>query len=123
MNKFYSPLLFLAAISLIAAFLVLHFSPAQPVVMFGIIFIAASVCYAAMAWFLVRVEVSTKALLAIVVASIALRLSFVGMNPVGSEDAYRYVWDGKVQAHGINPYLYSAIDERLAFLRSSLLPA
>jgi len=38
-------------------------------------------------------------------------------------DAYRYIWDGKVQANGINPYVYTAHDARLDFLHSPLLPA
>ena len=27
-------------------------------------------------------------------------------DPLLSSDIYRYVWDGKVQAAGINPYRY-----------------
>ena len=35
--------------------------------------------------------------------AIALRLALVGQTPFLSDDVYRYVWDGKVQALGINP--------------------
>lgn len=34
-----------------------------------------------------------------------------------SSDMYRYVWDGKVQGAGINPYRYIPADEHLQFLR------
>jgi hypothetical protein len=34
-----------------------------------------------------------------------------------STDVYRYVWDGKVQAAGINPFRYIPADPHLAFLR------
>ena len=34
-----------------------------------------------------------------------------------STDVYRYVWDGKVQAAGINPYRYIPDDSHLSFLR------
>lgn len=34
-----------------------------------------------------------------------------------STDPYRYVWDGRVQAHGINPFRYVPADPHLAFLR------
>ena len=34
-----------------------------------------------------------------------------------SGDAFRYIWDGRVQAAGINPYRYVPADERLALLR------
>ncbi|MGY8682126.1 glycosyltransferase 87 family protein [Bradyrhizobium sp. UFLA05-153] len=38
-----------------------------------------------------------------------------------SSDVYRYVWDGRVQAAGINPYRYVAADEALAFLRDGTI--
>lgn len=38
--------------------------------------------------------------------AIAFRLAFLPMLPVLSDDAYRYVWDGLLQAEGINPYRY-----------------
>jgi alpha-1,6-mannosyltransferase len=34
-----------------------------------------------------------------------------------STDMYRYVWDGRVQQHGINPYLYAPSSEQLRSLR------
>ena len=37
--------------------------------------------------------------------------------PPHSTDIYRYVWDGRVQADGINPYLYIPEDPALAHLR------
>jgi hypothetical protein len=33
------------------------------------------------------------------------------------------MWDGKLQAHGINPYLYNPTDEHLKIFHSDLLPA
>jgi hypothetical protein len=37
--------------------------------------------------------------------------------PLLSTDVYRYVWDGRVQFAGINPYRYLPIAPELAFLR------
>jgi hypothetical protein len=51
-----------------------------------------------------------------------LRLSFLNTAPIGSDDIYRYMWDGKIQASGINPYLYSPNDEHLRPYHSTLLP-
>ncbi|MDI4232041.1 glycosyltransferase 87 family protein [Bradyrhizobium sp. Arg237L] len=48
---------------------------------------------------------------------IALRVYALLFDPLLSGDIYRYVWDGKVQAAGINPYRYMPADEALAFLR------
>ena len=39
--------------------------------------------------------------------------------PPHSSDVYRYVWDGRVQAHGINPYRYIPADPALARLRDA----
>ena len=36
-----------------------------------------------------------------------------------STDVYRYVWDGKVQAAGINPFRYIPADSHLSFLRDT----
>ncbi|MBV9594181.1 MAG: DUF2029 domain-containing protein [Actinobacteria bacterium] len=37
--------------------------------------------------------------------------------PVDSDDDYRYLWDGKVQLAGIDPYRYAPADSALAHLR------
>ncbi len=37
--------------------------------------------------------------------------------PFLSSDIFRYVWDGKVQAAGINPFRYIPADSHLTFLR------
>ena len=50
-------------------------------------------------------------------AGLAARLVMVATPPVMSTDLYRYVWDGRVQAQGINPYRYIPADPALAFLR------
>jgi alpha-1,6-mannosyltransferase len=42
-------------------------------------------------------------------------------DPLLSSDIYRYVWDGRVQAAGINPYRYIPADETLAFLRDGTI--
>jgi Glycosyltransferase family 87 len=38
-----------------------------------------------------------------------------------TNDAYRYVWDGRVQLAGISPYRYAPLDDHLARLRDPLL--
>lgn len=48
-----------------------------------------------------------------------LRASLLTVPPMLSTDIYRYVWDGRVQAAGINPYRYIPADPALAFLRDS----
>ena len=40
-------------------------------------------------------------------------------RPTLSDDMYRYVWDGRVQAHGISPYRYPPNAPELVFLRDN----
>jgi alpha-1,6-mannosyltransferase len=56
-------------------------------------------------------------LVVILALALAMRLLLVGEDPLLSTDIYRYVWDGRVQAAGINPYLYVPADAALATLR------
>ena len=49
--------------------------------------------------------------------AILLRAYVLTFDPLLSSDIYRYVWDGKVQAAGVNPYRYVPSDQALAFLR------
>ena len=50
---------------------------------------------------------------------IALRVYVLLFDPFLSSDIYRYVWDGRVQAAGINPYRYVPADQALTFLRDA----
>ncbi len=53
----------------------------------------------------------------ILVAAAAMRLALAVHAPVLSTDVYRYVWDGRVQAHHVNPYRYPPAASALAPLR------
>jgi len=52
---------------------------------------------------------------------IMLRAYVLLFDPLLSSDIYRYVWDGRVQAAGINPYRYFPAHETLAFLRDGAI--
>jgi alpha-1,6-mannosyltransferase len=58
-----------------------------------------------------------RALWLILGLAIVLRVYALLFDPLLSSDIYRYVWDGRVQAAGINPYRYVPADAALAFLR------
>jgi alpha-1,6-mannosyltransferase len=53
--------------------------------------------------------------------AVALRAYVLLFDPLLSSDIYRYVWDGRVQAAGINPYCYFPAHEALAFLRDGTI--
>ena len=60
-------------------------------------------------------------LILIVAMAVAMRLLVVGEDPLLSTDIYRYVWDGRVQAAGINPYALVPADEALRSLRDAAI--
>lgn len=61
---------------------------------------------------------ASRSTLAVVVVFAALfRLSILFAPPLLSDDVYRYIWDGRVQAARINPYRYVPADDALKFLR------
>lgn len=53
--------------------------------------------------------------------AVALRAALLFGPPLLSSDIYRYVWDGRVAAAGINPYLYLPVDPGLAPLRDTAI--
>ncbi len=76
---------------------------------------AAGVFYAGAVWRVGRR--SGAALSAVLVLGLAMRLLTFSSPPLLSTDIYRYVWDGRVQAAGINPYLYLPAAPELRGLR------
>jgi alpha-1,6-mannosyltransferase len=67
-------------------------------------------------------EVDERIALVVVLAlAAAMRLLLVGEEPFLSNDLYRYIWDGRVQAAGINPYLHVPADPALAALRDAAI--
>ncbi len=53
--------------------------------------------------------------------AILLRAYVLLFDPLLSSDIYRYIWDGRVQAAGINPYRYFPADPALASLRDAAI--
>ncbi|MGI9113222.1 MAG: hypothetical protein ACR2GT_13680 [Gaiellaceae bacterium] len=74
---------------------------------------------AAVAWIVWRRPPRRAALVLVVAVAAALRLVLVSGEPALSNDVYRYVWDGRVQAAGINPYRHAPSDPELASLRDA----
>ncbi len=64
---------------------------------------------------------TTRALWLILGVAIGLRAYVLLFDPLLSSDIYRYVWDGKVQATGINPYRYVPADPAVASLRDGTI--
>jgi alpha-1,6-mannosyltransferase len=65
--------------------------------------------------------ISGRAVLAfILLVGVAMRIIVLPCPPASS-DVYRYIWDGRVQAAGINPYRYLPADEALQTLRDEAI--
>ncbi len=78
---------------------------------------AACLIYLAAVMFVVRVPLPARAVWIVLGVAMMARLGLVAPLPFMSSDIYRYAWDGRVQAAGINPYLYVPTDPALARLR------
>jgi hypothetical protein len=50
-----------------------------------------------------------------------LRIYVLLFDPLLSTDIFRYIWDGRVQAAGINPYRYFPAHDTLAHLRDAVI--
>ena len=72
------------------------------------------------AWLLRRMPRRTAVAL-ILLGGIAVQLAAVSSPPKQSNDLYRYVWDGKVQAAGVDPYQYVPTATQLTGLRNDFL--
>ena len=57
----------------------------------------------------------------VAVFGLLFRATLLPASPTLSDDIYRYVWDGRVQAAGINPYRYAPASEALAHLRDGTI--
>ncbi len=77
---------------------------------FELAFAGAFVLYLAAAALVLRgaaAPASTRLSLAVIVLfAILTRVILLPTRPTLSDDMYRYVWDGRVQAHGLSPYRF-----------------
>jgi hypothetical protein len=60
-------------------------------------------------------------LIACLACAALMRLIVLVAPPSLSDDVYRYVWDGRVQASGVNPYRYVPADPALVGLRDDAI--
>jgi hypothetical protein len=90
-----------------------HVRPLPVIALAWMVFLTA-------AWLLRKVPRRASVAL-ILLGGIAIQLAAVSAPPQGSDDLYRYIWDGRVQAAGIDPYAYSPTAQQLVGLRDDFL--
>lgn len=57
----------------------------------------------------------------VLAGAVTLQLLAVSVPPRMTDDYFRYAWDGRVQAAGVDPYRYAPVDPALAGLRDDWL--
>lgn len=110
----------LCAALLEAAFLLLRrFHPfSQHVPEFLALALAAGVVYFIAVWLVFSPGEADRGALAVVLLAAALfRATLFPLPPTLSNDLYRYLWDGRIQLAGYNPYLVTPADPDLALFR------
>ena len=80
-----------------------------------------SAIYLVAAWIVTRARCSNSTLLIAIIFAVLFRVSILFAPPYLSDDIYRYIWDGRVQAAGINPYRYIPAAPELAQLRDDAI--
>jgi alpha-1,6-mannosyltransferase len=81
-----------------------------------------SICAAGLLWLLAvavvrRGRLPPRTIWIVLAAAVAMRVMTLAAPPLLSTDLFRYVWDGRVQLAGINPYRYLPVAPELEFLR------
>lgn len=119
-NKFY-----FISLTIVFALLFLLFAAFtyKPVINYAIVYIASSILYLLICWFILKYKIPTSYIFSLIALALILRIALISLHPIGSDDYYRYLWDGKVIASGINPYEFAPDNIALAKLHSSILPA
>jgi hypothetical protein len=87
------------------------------------VFFITFALYACAVWLLLQrpSPSTTRQIILIFIFGIAFRAVLVFSQPILSSDMYRYIWDGRVQANGINPYLYPPSAPEVAPLRDQAI--
>jgi len=82
----------------------------------------AHAAYIAGAWLVLRRPGTDRARLPIILAAgLLARILLLPSAPTLSEDVYRYLWDGHLVAHGVNPFPHAPSDPALTPYRNDLL--
>ena len=106
---------------LLAAFLYFYFS-GRSIDLYFYTLVGSSLIYLLLGLQLKHIEVRKNEILLLILLMVAIKILFITINPIGSDDYYRYLWDGKVILNGINPFQYAPDAEELKHLHSEILP-
>jgi alpha-1,6-mannosyltransferase len=83
--------------------------------------LAQGAVYAVAVWLVLRHRLGRAALAVVFIVAVVARAIALPAPAILSTDVARYVWDGRVQAAGINPYRYVPADPQLKGLRDQAI--
>ncbi|HEX2866480.1 MAG TPA: hypothetical protein VHO03_05535 [Ignavibacteriales bacterium] len=104
-------------------YLSLYLNLSQPIIAYTTVAVLNSLIFIVVCYVLLKNESSTRLAYTMIAVGILFRLTAIFYPPTASDDINRYIWDGKVQAAGINPYRYAPADSSLVSLHSKDLPS
>lgn len=107
--------LFISGLIMVALFVVL--SATQSVLSIIWIYLFLFINYAISSWVVTKTKTTHSTLTLIVVTAVICRTLLIFEQPILSDDVYRYLWDGRVLNHGINPYRYAPSEPNMESLR------
>jgi rSAM/selenodomain-associated transferase 1 len=87
-------------------------------------FIVLMLCHSLLAFAAMRhapKSPSRMAMALIFAAALVMRLALVWQPPLLSDDLYRYLWDGRIEDAGFNPFAHAPADDALRSLRDSAI--
>ena len=101
--------------------LALYFLAAASFEWFVLAALAQGAVHAFAVWLVLRNNLGRAALAVVFIAAVLARAIALPAPAILSTDVARYVWDGRVQAAGVNPYRYVPADPQLEGLRDKAI--
>ena len=115
-NRYFATQVVLGCLLLLLGALGLYFQQRNDLDVFITLALAQGGVYLVAVWVVLK-EGRFRGLIPVLVFALLLRMAALATPPYLSDDIYRYVWDGRVQAAGINPYRFVPESRELLALR------
>ena len=87
----------------------------------NVVLVVGSGLVGGVVWLVTRRAAGRGGVLGLVAVAALCQVPGLTHPPITSTDAYRYVWDGRVQLSGSSPYSHVPLDDALARLRDPVL--
>lgn len=115
-NRYFATQVVLGCLLLLLGALGLYFQQRNDLDVFITLALAQGGVYLVAVWVVLK-EGRFRGLIPVLVFALLLRMAALATPPYLSDDIYRYIWDGRVQAAGINPYRFVPESRELLALR------